>query len=148
MSDYEFTISLSIRHPRIDPARISEQLGVEPQHAWRAGDARRAPGGGELGGVYRESYWLGRLMDAPQTSSEQLSVESLLRRLLSQLHRSQRFLEELNADGGVAELSVSLFARKDFRLELAAELLAAIDRLRLGIVFEVHPHPNDRYLEN
>jgi hypothetical protein len=148
MSDYEFTISLSIRHPRIDPARITEQLGVEPQHTWRAGDARRAPGGDELGGVYRESYWMGRLMDEPQTSSERLSVETLLRQLLAQLHRSQRFLEQLNADGGVAELGISLFARKDFRLELASELLAAAERLRLGIVFEVHPHPNDRYLEN
>lgn len=148
MSDYEFTISLSIRHPRIDPARISEQLGVEPQHTWRAGEARRAPGGGELGGVYRESYWMGRLMDAPQTSSERLSVESQVRQLVSQLHRAHSFLEQLSAEGGVAELNVSLFARKDFRLELASELLTAMDRLRLGIVFEVHPHPNDRYLEN
>jgi hypothetical protein len=72
MSEYEFTISLRIRHPDIDPSLISEQLGVEPQHTWRAGEARRDATGDELRGVYRESYWMGRLMSEPQLSSESL----------------------------------------------------------------------------
>jgi hypothetical protein len=140
MSEYEFTISLRIRHPNIDPSRITEALGIEPQHTWRAGQMRRAPTGDELEGVYRESYWMGRLMEEPQLSSERLSVESLLTQILAQLRRSQRFLDELNSEGGVAELHVSLFARTDFRLELSAEAATSFDRLRLAIIFEVHPH--------
>jgi Domain of unknown function (DUF4279) len=140
MSEYEFTISLRIRHPDIDPSRITETLGIEPQHTWKAGEARRAPAGGELGGVYRESYWTGRLMEEPQLSSERLSVESLLTQILVQLRRAQDFLEQINSDGGVAELHVSIFARRNFRLELAAQSMASFDRLRLAIVFEVHPH--------
>lgn len=139
MSEYEFTISLRIRHPGIDPARITQALGIEPQHTWRAGDVRRAPTGGALEGVYRESYWMGRLMEAPQLSAR-LSVESLLMQILVQLRRSQGLLEQLDDEGGVTELHVSLFARKDFQLGLARELVASLERLRLAVTFEIHPH--------
>jgi hypothetical protein len=141
MGEYEFTISLRIRHPNIDPSSITEQLGIEPQHAWRAGDARRDSSGDGVKGVYRESYWMGRLMDEPQVSSGRLSVESLLARLLPQLRRAQCLLDRLAGEAGVAELHVSLFARGDFQLELAGELVAALGRSHLGVTFEIHPHP-------
>src|SRR5205807_10497461 len=56
MSEYEFTISLRIRHPTIDPAAITRMLGMEPQHTWHSGAPRRGPAGEALDGVYRESY--------------------------------------------------------------------------------------------
>lgn len=140
MSEYEFTISLRIRHPNIDPSRITATLGIEPQHAWQAGDERRASAGGDREGVYRESYWMGRLMREPQLSSEELSIESMLTQILAQLRRSKSLLEQLNAEGGVAELHISLFARTSFRLELSAESLRSFGRLRLAVTFEVHPH--------
>jgi hypothetical protein len=141
MNEYEFTISLRIRHPHFDPALMTEELGLAPQHTWRAGEARRDPAGAELKGVYRESYWMGRLMEEPQVCSDVLSVESLLVQLLSQLRRGQSMLERLTAEGGVAELHVSLFARAEFKLDLSSQLITALDRLRLGLVFEVQPHP-------
>ena len=143
MSTYEFTISLHIRHPTIEPSRITQAFGIEPQHSWQAGGPRRGSGGEELEGVYRESYWTARLMDDPQLSSELVSVESVLTQTTSLLRRSQSFLEQLNTDGGVAELHVSLFARGDFRLDLLAESLALLGRLRLAIVLDVHLHAAD-----
>jgi hypothetical protein len=140
MSEYEFTISLRIRHPTVDPDRITKALGIEPQHTWKAGDPRRDPGGEELEGDYRESYWMGRLMDAPQLSSGRLSVETVLQRTLDQLRRSHEFLDELNTNGGVAELQVSLYARENFRLELPADSLALLSRLRVSVVLDVHLH--------
>jgi hypothetical protein len=138
MSDYEFTVSLRIRHPSIDPSRITQTLGIEPQHTWKTGDRRRGPAGADLEGVYRESYWMGRLME-PQLSSDELSVESVLMRTLTQLRRAQDFLEQLHTDGGVAELHVSLFARESFRLDLSAESLALLGRLGLAVALDVHP---------
>src|ERR1700758_4763534 len=120
MSEYEFTISLRIRHPSIDPLMITKTLGIEPQHMWKAGDARRSPAGEALEGNYRESYWMARLMAQPELSSGRSSVESVVLQTLAQLRRSHSFLERLGTDGGVAELHVSLFAREDFRLELSA----------------------------
>jgi Domain of unknown function (DUF4279) len=140
VSTYEFTISLRIRHPTIDPSGITQTLGIEPQHTWQAGAPRRGPAGEELEGVYRESYWTARLMEEPQLSSERVSVESVLLQIAALLRRSQSFLEQLNTDGGVAELHVSLFARGDFRLDLPAEALALLGRLHLAIALDVHPH--------
>jgi hypothetical protein len=140
MSTYEFTLSLHIRHPTIDPCRVTQMLGIEPEHAWQAGAPRLGPAGEELEGVYRESYWTARLIQEPQLSCEGVSVESYLMQSVSMLHRAQGFLEQLTIDGGVAELHVSLFARGNFRLDLVAESLALVGRLRLAIVLDVHLH--------
>jgi hypothetical protein len=140
MSKYEFTVSLRIRHPNIEPSRITETLGIQPQHTWKAGERRRDPACGDRTGAYRESYWMGRLMDEPQLSSRETSVESVLLQTLTQLRRSQPFLEQLNADGGAAELSVSLLAHEDFRLELSADSMALLGRLGLSVALDVQPH--------
>ena len=140
MSEYEFTVSLRIRHPTIDPSSITATLGLEPQHSWRAGQPRCDPAGAELGGAYRDSYWMGRLMDEPQLFSEGVSVEGVILKTLNNLRRAQSFLEQLNAEGGVAELLVSIYARDDFRLELPSNSLTLLGRLHLAVVLEVHPH--------
>ena len=115
-------------------------LAIEPQHTWQAGGPRRGPTGEGREGVYRESYWTARLMEGPQLSSDGVSVETVLMQTVSLLHRAHGFLEQLKLDGGAAELHVSLFARGDFRLDLLAESLALLARLRLAIVLDVHLH--------
>ena len=142
MSEYQFTVSLRLRHPAIDPSRITQTLGIEPQHTWKAGERRRGPAGGALEGVYHESYWMGRLMDEPQLSSALLSLESVLLQRLTRLHRSHDFLGRLSAEGGVAELHVSLYPREDFRLELSQESLGMLGRLGLSVTLDVHPQPS------
>jgi Domain of unknown function (DUF4279) len=142
MSAYEFTVSLRLRHPVIDPSTITQTLGIEPQHTWKAGDARRGPAGRALEGVYRESYWMGRLMDEPELSSARLSVETVLLQTLANLRRAQAFLERLHAEGGVAELYISLYARETFRLELSDESFGLLSRLGLGVALDIHPLPS------
>ncbi|HEV7608355.1 MAG TPA: DUF4279 domain-containing protein [Steroidobacteraceae bacterium] len=141
MSVYEFTISLRVRHPSVDPVEITRTLGIEPLHTWRVGEPRVGPAGEPLDGVYRESYWMARLMDEPELSSGLVSVESVLLRTLAQLRRSLQFLAELNSDGGVAEVHVSIFARGDFRLDFLAESLALLGKLGLALTLDVQPAP-------
>jgi hypothetical protein len=138
MSDYEFTMSLRIRHPSIDPAEITRVLTLDPQHTWRAGEARADA----AGGTYRESYWMGKLMREPQLVSDHVSVESEILRALAQLRRSFGFLEKLKAEGGAAELHISVFAREDFRLEFLAESLGLLGRLGFTLALDVSPHSN------
>jgi hypothetical protein len=142
MSDYEFTMSLRIRHPHAEPADITRILGIEPQHTWRAGDPRRDSAGDELLGTRRDSYWMGRLMGEPQLASDHVGVESVILRTLGQLRKSSDFLATLKDEGGAAELQVSIFAREEFCLELLPESLALLGRLGLGVVLEIRPHPN------
>ena len=137
MSEYEFTASLRMRHPRINPAAITQTLGIRPQHTWQSGTPRVGPEGESLEGLYRESYWMARLMETPQLSG-QASVEAVLRDTLANLRRSQAFLERIQAEGGVTELHVSLFARASFSLELPASTLALLGRLGVGVALEIH----------
>jgi Domain of unknown function (DUF4279) len=143
MSDYEFTMSLRIRHPNFEPAEITRMLGIEPQHTWRAGEPRRDSAGAEVGGTYHESYWMGRLMAQPELASDHVSVESEVLRILAQLRKSFGLLETLKAGGGVAELHVSLFAREEFSLEFLPESLGLLGRLGLTVVLEVKSRPHD-----
>jgi hypothetical protein len=142
MSDYEFTMSLRIRHPNVDPAEITRTLGIQPQHTWRAGEARRDSDGQTLDGEYRESFWMGRLMTRPELASDHVGVESEVLRVLAQLRRSFVFLEALKDDGGKAELHVSIFAREEFRLDFLPESLGLLGRLGLTVALEVSPHPH------
>jgi hypothetical protein len=64
-------------------------------------------------------------------------------RTLAQLRRSFEFLERLKAEGGVAELHISLYARGEFRLEILPESLSLLGRLGLTTVFEVRPHSTE-----
>ena len=140
MSEYEFTVSLRIRHPTIDPANITASLGIQPQHAWRAGQPRCDSAGAEFGGAHHDSYWMGRLMEQPQLSSNSVSVEGVILKTLTHLRRAQAFFEQLSTEGGVAELLVSLYAREDFRIELPADSLALLGRMHLAIAVDIHPH--------
>lgn len=137
MSGYEFTMSLRVRHPAIDPARITQALGIEPQHLWRAGQRRSDPGGQPLEGTHHDSYWMSRLTEDPRLSGGALSVESLLEQTLARLRRAQSLFDELRAGGGVAELDLILFARENFRLDLSCDSLAGLHRLGLQIALEV-----------
>jgi hypothetical protein len=141
MADYEFMMSLRIRHPRIDPDEITLALRIDPQHTWRKGDVRRDSAGAELGGTHRESYWMGQLMTKPELARDQVDVESEILRTLGTLRRSFDFLEKLSQEGGCAELHVSLYAREEFRLELLPESLSLLGRMGLTVALEVKPSP-------
>jgi hypothetical protein len=141
MGDYEFTISLRMRHPDIDPARITSALGLQPQHSWRAGEVRRDSEGDPLTGNYRESYWMCGLMPDPKVATENIGVESELMQVLSSLHNSLDFLKSLNTSGGAVEVHVSVFAREAFRLELLAGMVSMLGQVGLGLIIEVQPHP-------
>ena len=140
MSDYEFTMSLRIRHPRVEPAEVTRRLGMEPQHSWCAGEQRRDAKGGALGGAYHESLWMCALMAQPALASDRTGVETELLHTIGVLRRSLDFLQSLRDSGGVAELHVSIFARQEFRLELPADLLASLSQMGIAMALEVNPH--------
>jgi hypothetical protein len=142
MSDYEFTMSLRIRHPHAEPGEITRNLGIEPQHSWRAGDQRHDSAGNALIGAHRETYWMSRLMTAPQLASSQVGVESEVQRTLAQLRKSFGYLETLKQEGAVGELHISIFAREEFQLEFPPECLGLLGRLGLAMALEVKPHPH------
>jgi hypothetical protein len=63
-----FQISLRVRHPTIDPALISRELKVEPEHCFKAGEPRESSSGIAAAAVHGESYWLGTLPTPPASA--------------------------------------------------------------------------------
>jgi hypothetical protein len=59
-----FQLSLRIRHPSMDPADISKELRIEPEHSFRAGQPRHSKSGLTPAAVHSESYWLAPLNPA------------------------------------------------------------------------------------
>ncbi len=59
-----FQLSLRIKHPSMDPADISKELGIEPEHSFRAGQPRPSKSGLVPAAVHSESYWLAPLNPA------------------------------------------------------------------------------------
>src|SRR4030095_2809211 len=55
---YPFQLSLRVRHPSIDPAAISRELQIEPEHSFRAGDLRDSTRSAAVTPAHVESYWL------------------------------------------------------------------------------------------
>lgn len=141
MSDYEFTLSLRIRHPEMDPALITRAIGQKPQHSWRAGEGRKGAEGDVLQGSYRESYWMCGLMPHPKLATESVGVESELLQVLTSLQGSFSFLQALHSSGGVSEVHVSIFATQAFRIELLSEMAARLGRVGIGMTIEVEPRP-------
>jgi len=140
MSECQFTISLRIRHPRIEPAQITQALGIEPQYAWQAGEPRRDIESDErTEGAYHESYWTARLVEQSSLSADAASIESVLLQILARLRRSFEFLRDLNEEEAVTELHISVFASENFRLELLPESLILLGRLGLALSLEVNP---------
>jgi hypothetical protein len=53
----------------MDPADISKELGIEPEHSFRAGQPRPSKSGLTPATVHTESYWLAPLSPAPWLSN-------------------------------------------------------------------------------
>ena len=156
-SDTEgFQLSLRVRHPSMDPTEISRAFKIEPEHSFRAGEARPA-GGVANAAVHSESYWLGMLSPMsdvadhllfatdpkPHIAEKQLAV---LRRSLSfalSLRASRFFsthaelLRRIRAEGGNVTLLVTVYDSDVGSFTLAPEASRTFADLDIAVEFEL-----------
>jgi hypothetical protein len=147
MSPHDFSIALRIRHPSIDPNEITGRLGIEPQHAWRAGEPRKDDDAGSA--LHRETYWVGLLTPAPfgpspwdQTVDESLRQaaglpQASLYFTLLKMKRSSGFWREFADQGGTVECLLQVHKADRFQLDLSQALLLALVELRITLSIEV-----------
>ena len=155
MSPDDFSVTLRIRHPSIDPDELSRRLGMEPQHAWRAGEQRRGDDGEVGSGVYRETYWVGLLPPGPPFGPmfgtyrrgplavgivENLAhPQPTILFALLKMKRDALFWREVVAQGGTIECLLRVHQAGRFDLELSHPLLLALVELRITLSVEVDP---------
>lgn len=156
---YEFTGVLIIRHPNVDPAVLTQELGLTAEYSWRAGDSRPADSGSASGGVYRESYWAAKFHPYPGSSPgptldalfeafglptvgtpvvvQALPLESALALGTLILTRRRKFWERLRSEGASAEFLISLASTDRVNLKLPADLLATMASLGVSMCVDM-----------
>jgi hypothetical protein len=153
MGPQEFSIALRVRHPSIDPAEVTRQLGIEPQHAWRAGEPRRVENDAAGSAVHRDTYWLGllpppRLGPAFALGPLTESTEERLRGAaahpqvslyftLLKMKRSTAFWREFAEQGGTVECLLQVHKTDRFQLDLSQALLLALVELRITLSIDI-----------
>jgi hypothetical protein len=151
-------LSLRIRHPSIDPETISATLRLEPEHCFKAGEARTLRADNGRSGFHTQSYWLAPVTPNLWTSSDEpvnsdtlavklaagtfrpardlrvWGVDSLLVFFLHRLSAHQSFLQQIQTEGGDISLLLSLDREStpEFTVPLAVSRLL----VQLGIVLE------------
>ena len=150
-SSYPFQLSLRIRHPSIDPEQVSQRLGIDADHSFRAGEPREA-GRSSVAPVHAESYWLATLDPATLFLGTELDphvsphahviafgvLDSVLVVLTSSLlRRHADFLRQLQEEGGEVRLIVALSARKARGFTLTPHLGKALSDLRIPVDIEL-----------
>ena|SRR5215510_12203567 len=128
-----YCVRLLIKHPSIDPAVITQRLGIQPSGpTWKVGTARTTPKGKPVSGVYRESTWSHSVEVHDKRSFFDEVVE-----LLKCLEPNREFLSELADSGGRAELILDLFGDRNIGDSLSWEHLERLAALRLNLGVEV-----------
>jgi hypothetical protein len=150
---YPFQLSLRIRHPSIDPASISRELQLDPEHSFRAGEPRVSARGLAAAPVHAESYWLATIDPATLLPEKALDLGLGLHALhtvaigaldsaltlctSSVLWRHADFFRRLQSEGGEVRLIVALSARKARGFTLTPHVSKALSDLRIPVDFEL-----------
>jgi hypothetical protein len=150
---YPFQLSLRVRHPSIDPALISRELQIEPEHSFRAGDPRESSRNIAVTPVHVDSYWLATLdlptllLDTPESAlvpeiSRHTQAFSALDSTLtiltaSVLRRHSEFFRRIQSEGGEVRLIIAISARKTRGFTLTPHLSRALSELRIPVDFEL-----------
>lgn len=130
----KFAIVLMIKHPGMDPARISMELALQPWHSWKVGEPRITPFGKPLPGVNPASYWIWR----EETTGKRLFFENVLD-FVSRLEPSSKFLAEIVDGGGSVSITVRLPGENNIGSSMDWPGLARIAALKIKLGIEVFP---------
>lgn len=151
-----FRLSLRVRHPSMDPADLSRQLKIKPEHSYRAGEPRSPRMGRALASVHAESYWLGALdpgrwspdISFPEYPKLQVAAEHLQATAANSLsfalslsttrffHLHAELLRRIRSEGGQVSLLVSLVASEVGSFRLMPEVSRALGEFDVTVEFE------------
>ncbi len=140
----------------MDPAVISKELGIEPEHSFRAGQPRHSRSGVAPAAVHTESYWLAPLnpaswfgnpsFAAPLLAITQRHIDAAVARNLAgalglcavqfkTAHTS--LLQTIRSEGGEASLLVTLSPTDVNTFSLPPQVSRVFGELGIALEFEI-----------
>jgi hypothetical protein len=150
-----FQLSLRIRHPSVDPAVLSREFKVDPEHAFRAGAPRPSRSGLAPAALHSESYWLATLnpakwlvgasfenrwahVHARMEAAVNQSLGGALSLTALYLRRSHLTLfERLKSEGGQVSLLVALSPAAVSSFSLPPDVGRIFGELGITLEFEL-----------
>lgn len=137
-SPQRFAVELLIKHPALDPAEISAELGLEAQFKHRVGNPRTTPKGTSLPGAYRDTRW--RHCRRYETTG-QLFADKLAE-LVDELEAHRAFLRGLRSTDGEACVILKFLGDNGyFGDEIPREILGRLADLELDFGIECFSVP-------
>lgn len=158
-----FELAIRIRHPSLDPAEITRELKLEPEHSFKAGDPRTSTSGIAAASVHAESYWLshidaarfpspglfdeqpgGRRLRGGVAAAERLRALagdslgiSLTACVLLFLGPHREFLRRVKNDGGSVALLVEISTTGVPSFKLTPDVSRVLSDLGITVEFEL-----------
>jgi hypothetical protein len=134
-SAFSYSVSLRVRHPKLNPEVLTDTLRLEPMHTWTAGEPRRSQTGALLGGQHRDSYWSAPL-PAETLGPNSMPLEAFVSQQLVQLSRHREFLNGLQGDGGEISMLIELSPVANAALTLSNAMARKLADLNMDIEFQ------------
>jgi hypothetical protein len=154
---HPFHLSLRIKHPSLDPADISKEIGIDAEHSFRAGQPRRSISGLAAPAVHAESYWLAQLNPSswfgavpfealPKVMISQGMIDAAMARNLGWAlglcavrfkTAHSAFLNGIGAGGGEISLLVTISPSALSTFTLAPQVSRTFGELGISLEFEL-----------
>jgi len=137
MKKDSFSISITLRHPSLDPSAISNVFSLEPRFSWKAGS--------RVGGIENKySVWHGLLGEG--AGSEE--YEESLKKAVAFLEGCQEWLAYFSRSEGELDVIFGFSTELDegliCQVSFYPELIARLSKLNVGIRVEIWKDENGR----
>jgi hypothetical protein len=129
-----FEITLLIRHPNLDPAEITAELGLQPYQSWKAGSPRLTPKGAKLSGLHKDSCW-NYVYHYKGKSNFGQSIDQIL----DKLSPHKVLFDRLQKTGGSSSLFLKLPGDTSIGDDLSCETLKKFVNLKIAFSVETFP---------
>jgi len=139
MNEYEFSVSLRVMHPKIDPEEITRALGVNPSRKWKIGVPRNTPKGTILPGINKETYWSARLHGGARLHSVDISLEDFIAETNHRLRSYEEYFGELSNGGGHIEYFIGWYGLSNIGATFKPSVLKRTAELNIAIALDVYP---------
>jgi hypothetical protein len=129
-----YTVRLLIKHPHIDPARITDELKLFPDLSGMVGSPRTTPAGKAIQGVRTESVWSHWF----RTERNRLFFRDIVK-VVDDLQAHAKFLHEIVSGGGSISVIVSLPGDINIGDHFQWRDMARLSALHIDLGIEVFP---------
>jgi hypothetical protein len=128
-----FSVSLQLRHPKVDPGAITTSLVMAPRFQYRVGDQRRRPDGIKLEGLYPNTYWT-----HPFDLVDAVDLVPFLEGIIPRLETHRVFFNSFNASGGTVELFCRIVTDSNWDELIPHQLLSRLAALQIGLRLDAY----------